>query len=217
MRILFDHLHKTGGMTVSHHLQQKYRGQEFAIDPHEKKTNDSLREFASLPETVRHDFLCVHGHFARSLRALAHPKMQMVTVLRHPVDRVVSLYRFHKMHPHLFYHPLCRVKSLARCVREIPEFSNYYAKTIDVTQYHAVALGPTALLDLIGCSRPYVTINESIPFEITQEDLEAVRELNQRDIAIYESVHKQAQEGPGPVGVWLNPKPVRPMSAAAAG
>lgn len=184
MRILFNHLHKTGGMAVCHHLEKIYSGKIFLIDPF--NPNRSIRQFAEAPKEVRHSYAAIAGHNAIVLAKFAHPKMLVATVLRDPVERVISLYRFCLMHPDEFLHSICKTRSLARCVEEnVPGFQNYYAASFNRDQYDLVSVSPEHLLRTVGCPGVIRTINKSDPHPVTEEDIAAVIAGNQVDIAIF--------------------------------
>jgi hypothetical protein len=187
MRILFNHLHKTGGLTVCHHLAEMNGEKAFTIDPF--NPNRSIRYFASLPESDRHSYKSIAGHNAIVLAKFVHPKTLAATVLRDPVERVVSLYRFCLMHPGEFLHRICKTRSLARCVNEdVPGFRNYYAHNFNRDRYSLVSLSPEMLLRTSGYFGKIKTINRSEPFPVTDEDIAAAVAGNQVDIAIYNEI-----------------------------
>jgi len=187
MRILFNHLHKTGGMTVCHHLAEVNGDHAFTIDPY--NPNRSIRHFASLPEEVRHSYKSIAGHNAIALSKFVHKRTAIATILRDPVERVVSLYRFCLTHPGEFLHRICKTRSLARCVNEdVSGFRNYYAQNFNRNQYNLVSLSPEMLLRTSGYFGKIKTINKSEPFPVTDEDIAAVVAGNQVDIAIYNEI-----------------------------
>lgn len=100
-RILFDHLPKCGGSSLNTFLAANYpRRKIFSIkSPYER----SIEEFKRLPEARRHSYYLVKGHFADSLIDYAHPDCLKVTMLREPIDRIVSHYFYVKS---AWTHPL---------------------------------------------------------------------------------------------------------------
>ncbi len=189
-RILFNHLHKTGGLTVCHHLAKMHGSKTFMTDPY--NPGRSIAYFHRLPKKVRHSYTAVCGHNAISLAELVHPEMIFATVLREPVERVISLYRFCLTHAGEFLHSICKTRSLARCVEEVPGFSNYYAATFDRRRYGLVSLSPESLLRSAGYMGRVATINKSDRHPVTDEDIAAVVAGNQLDIAIYNEVSGNA-------------------------
>jgi len=193
MRILFNHLHKTGGLTVCRHLAEANGDKAFTIDPY--NPNRSIRYFASLPESVRYSYKSIAGHNAIALAKFVHRRTTIATVLRDPVERVVSLYRFCLTHPGEFLHPICKTRSLARCVDEdVPGFRNYYAQNFNRDRYSLVSLSPESLLRMSGYFGEIKTINRSKPFPVTDEDIAVVIAGNQMDIAIYDEIKKQGKQ-----------------------
>lgn len=167
----------------------------FLIDPF--NPNRSIRQFAAMPEEERHSFMAVCGHNAIILSKFVHPNMQAATVLRDPIDRVVSHYRFCRTHSREFLHPICRTRSLAQCCREIPQFQNYYASNFNPNAYRIVAFSPESLLRTIGYSGDVERINRSNQYEVTDEDLEAADEANREDTRIYVEMQQRAASSPG--------------------
>jgi hypothetical protein len=102
-RILFDHVPKCGGSTLTSYLEAHYPKRKTFVtngfDPAE-----SVRLFKNMPEPVRHGYELVIGHLANALFDSAHPECLKVTVLRDPVERIVSHYFYAKRTPrHYFY------------------------------------------------------------------------------------------------------------------
>ena len=190
--ILFNHLHKTGGLTVCHHLRELFSN-HFQIDP--RNPNRSIREFASMPESQRRGFDLVCGHRAITLRNWANPKLSPMTVLRDPVERVLSLYRFCRMHRQETWHLLCKSKPIGWCCENIGEFSNYYAKNFVESKYRYVFTSADAMIRSAGYQGVIQRINASDPVEFTDEDREAVKVANLQDIAIWESIRSRSKGG----------------------
>lgn len=102
-RILFHHIPKTAGKCVNAALKFRY-------DPDKLFHINGARAelfqegFRGLPAERQLEFECVMGHGAHELRDLVHPEMFCATLLRDPVERVVSLYhyirryRWHRLH-----------------------------------------------------------------------------------------------------------------------
>lgn len=89
--IISVHIPKTGGRTFGNFLATVFDGcvvEVYANKMRWMKTNEILTE---IPEETR----CIHGHGA--LRFLKqYPDAQMITWLRDPVNRIVSMYAHHR-------------------------------------------------------------------------------------------------------------------------
>lgn len=101
--ILFDHLPKCAGSTLTSYLLKQYpRRLTFQIDGHQ--THQSVRRFCNLPEEQRHQYSLIVGHLAHQTLGYSRPDMLRATYLRDPVDRIVSHYYFVKTRPkHYLY------------------------------------------------------------------------------------------------------------------
>ena len=179
-------MHKTGGLTVCHHLNEMYGWCGFFINPYFPE--HSIEYFKSLPKYVRYSYRAIYGHQAIQLLPFVHPDTLAASLLRDPVSRVVSLYKFCLTHQFELHNAFCRTHTLAQCVEQIPEFGNYYSDNFDPDAYDRVFLSPEELLRHIGFTGDVVTINKSNPQLITDDDIAAVIEGNQLDIAIYDQV-----------------------------
>lgn len=94
-KILFDHLPKCGGSSLAEYLEAHYpRRLIFTIDG--RNFAASAGSFKALSRPQRHRYDLVKGHLAHELLDYVHPECLKVTVLREPVDRIVSHYYFAK-------------------------------------------------------------------------------------------------------------------------
>jgi hypothetical protein len=102
-KILFDHLPKCGGSSLNAYLEAHYPERKtYSIDG--EKPDVSVEEFLKLPQRSRHGYDLVKGHLAHRLLDYVHPECLKVTVLRDPVDRIVSHYYYAKRTPeHYLY------------------------------------------------------------------------------------------------------------------
>jgi hypothetical protein len=92
---IFDHIYKTGGTTFHHsYLPAAFR-------PHERhvllgtmeEIADSRRRLLDLPQADRQRLRVVAGHKAGALRE-SFPGARVLSLVRDPVARVVSVYRY---------------------------------------------------------------------------------------------------------------------------
>ena len=207
MQILFNHLHKTGGSTVCHHLAERYPN-HFQTDP--ENPNRSLREFAKLPEKTRHGFDCVMGHSAIELLPFCRPRITTVTVVRDPIERLISLYQFLRDHPNLHYHPLAKAYSLGRCCELIDQFQNYYARWLKLDRMRYVFLSPRHLLEAFGIDGPIERLNTSRSVEVSEKDIEIATERNAEDLKIWGTIIQGAKAGRFSPATIANPKTSKP-------
>ena len=89
-KVVFVHLYKTGGTTLSEHLRACFPPEQVCAD----------RDDALHAKSAGHLATCrlFFGHYClQSCDLIPGPK-RMVTMLRHPVSRLVSLYYFWRAH-----------------------------------------------------------------------------------------------------------------------
>src|SRR5687767_14911141 len=83
--VYFLHVPKTGGVTLAHLLGRRF--------PPETVCPAALpRELIALPRESLDSYRLFHGHFGYKLGALVRRPLIVLTLLREPVARVVSLY-----------------------------------------------------------------------------------------------------------------------------
>jgi hypothetical protein len=92
-RVLFDHLPKCGGTTVTRYLRLNYaRRVVFQTDG--RRPANSVAKFRLLPKAERYRYRLVSGHGAHRLLDYVHPDTLAVTILRDPIQRVISHYYY---------------------------------------------------------------------------------------------------------------------------
>jgi len=104
-RILFDHLPKCGGTTLNTYLDANYPSSKiFTTDTERWYPGELTKRFKDLPRRVRYSYGLVKGHFANELIDFVHPASIKVTVLRDPIERLISHYFYVKRTPsHYLY------------------------------------------------------------------------------------------------------------------
>jgi len=89
--IVFIHVPKTGGMTLYSMIREIYKPSELhKINP----AAESIEKYRSLPQTRKDRLKMIYGHMDYGLRELLPPDSSYVTLMRHPVDRVISHYYY---------------------------------------------------------------------------------------------------------------------------
>ncbi len=94
--LLFDHWPKAGGTTIRHYLQQCFDEDRF-FSVSEHRPGDMKKDLTELPKHERDRLGCVAAHYARP--DLMTENARIVTILREPVSRFVSLYYFSQVTP----------------------------------------------------------------------------------------------------------------------
>lgn len=111
-KILFDHVPKCGGTSVNYLLRKNYRDRKiYWIDGTDPLR--SVAEFKALSKKERWEFDLVAGHLAHDLLDYVHPESLRVTVLRNPVDRIVSHYYYAKSNNEHYLYDVIHSKNLS--------------------------------------------------------------------------------------------------------
>ena len=194
MKLIFPHIPKTGGRSLYVLFKRKYgkRCRHITIGENNLRLPDEI--------ILSTDFECYYGHF--NLHRL--PGCAYVIVLRHPVDRLVSYYKFltdKKLVTGSFRNYLktmdtdirngaaCRIQSVRPHNVDLKTCINILdtAEFVSVTEH----LGDLAkALDLPG---PIPRLNKSeSDFVPTQEDIDFVLSMNEVDLALYQKASEKS-------------------------
>lgn len=127
--LIFLHIPKTAGTTFNRVLEAQYPvARTFTVNGHFAEA--SVARFKALPEERRAQFRLVKGHFAFGLHEWLPQPATYITILRDPVDRVVSTYYYvlaNRLHP-LRREVLGKKMSLEDFVRAYPWKANTQTK-----------------------------------------------------------------------------------------
>jgi len=101
--VLFVHVMKTGGMTLLTHLQRTVEPEELYPNPELDMAPDisarvafrhmTIDHLEKVPEQRRRRLRVICGHFPYAARDVLGGDLDVITLLRHPVDRTISLLR----------------------------------------------------------------------------------------------------------------------------
>jgi len=145
--VIFHHLPRTGGTTLTGILLRQFRPGEAYVTSHPAEGRRTLLErFRGLPEAERLRYRLIYGHGAASLAdAVCDPVL--VTMLRDPVGRVVSVYESVRRETgHPFYKTACRL-SLEACFKEGVH-----------RDWTALRNGQSAFMGMLGAAGPRAAI-----------------------------------------------------------
>jgi len=93
--LFFVHIPKTAGTTLGGILVQHYgRDRVFACHPDRSIVGYTAEDFLSFPAEKRNKFQLVRGHFGYGLHEDYQEPYKYITILRDPVDRVISHYYY---------------------------------------------------------------------------------------------------------------------------
>lgn len=107
-RILFDHIPKCAGTTLSAYLQGHFP-RRLIFSMNGRQPMASVENFRRLPASKRHRYALIKGHLAGHLFDDIHPNCLRITILREPVDRIVSHYFYARRTPaHYLYEKIAR-------------------------------------------------------------------------------------------------------------
>lgn len=113
---IFVHIPKTAGRTLRTIIRRQYRPEQVFITRGE--AGNSFQEFLSLSAEEQARVQIVQGHFPYGLHDHISRPAVYVTMLREPIARVISYYRFVRDHPEHANHAAVIEKGLAGFVKD---------------------------------------------------------------------------------------------------
>ncbi len=105
LALLFMHIPKTAGTSIRSLLERPFAAHERAY-LYNESWGISLEAFRSLPNKEKEQFRLVCGHFNFGVHEWMPQEARYITILRDPVERVISLYHFIKRTPGSKHHHL---------------------------------------------------------------------------------------------------------------
>lgn len=247
---VFLHIPKTAGSSFRQELAQRLRPEVNLVGSHDndgrpqiEKTRAALQAFLERLPAQPHRF--ASGHLRRSdLQAIrrAHPRSRFITMLREPVARVISDYRYMRTPAHpTWQEVIARYPTIEDYLRDprtqdkmfrflrrrptdgaeqvIEDLEQHFSFVGTVEQY---ALSCRLLFRLLGIAgEPAVYQRRTEDRADNQiEDLAQARALaaalNPRDQAIWRHFHDRLGAIAAPLEAWLSATSV-PAAAPAAG
>jgi hypothetical protein len=121
-KLVFDHLPKCAGTSLNAYLMSHYpRRKIFVIDG--VHSHASVERFKRMSERKRHGYDLVVGHYANALFNDVHPDCLKVTLLREPVDRLVSHYYYVSTREKHYLHQTLKARNISLEAYADPELS----------------------------------------------------------------------------------------------
>jgi hypothetical protein len=96
--LMFVHIPKAAGMTLYRIIERQYSSRAvFFIDG--QRVAEDAQRFLALSEAERGRYRCIVGHLHYGLHEYLTTPMRYITILREPLDRLVSHYYYAKSTP----------------------------------------------------------------------------------------------------------------------
>lgn len=145
--VVFVHIPKTAGSSLREVLLRQYRPRTFWIVDPVKDT----AWLASLPEKERARLRLVEGHMYYGVHELLPLPCAYVTMLRDPMERVLSFYSHIRSRPDHFLHDAAQGLSLSDCIERglTVELDNFMVRALSSLRNVNVPVGGVsrAMLD----------------------------------------------------------------------
>ena len=107
--VIFIHIPKTAGTTLTEILERQYPpSKRYSLGA---KVEKAIIEFKSLDESARADVDALYGHMAYGLHTYLPRPALYVTMLREPVERVISFYYFVRGNKYHYLYDLSQYKA----------------------------------------------------------------------------------------------------------
>jgi len=110
LTLIFLHIPKTGGSTLRNLIKRNYKGQPiFSIDG--RRARKSIEAFKKLPEAQRKSFKVLQRHMLFGLHEFLSSPSTYITMLRDPIERIISHYYYVLRDPEHYPYLYKKVKS----------------------------------------------------------------------------------------------------------
>jgi hypothetical protein len=216
--LFFIHVPKSGGLSLYDVIRSVY-GRKMVLATHDGNFIDAFETWKRIEKTDRGRVY--YGHFPFGAHQIVNAKPRYLTMLRDPVDRVVSLYYYLRQSSTHPAHLRAKQNTLMEFVLRYPEFSNQQsrflagfgiggksppniAETAIKNSHHFLAVGLTSKFDAslvlfahrLGWKRTpfYSRLNSSNRISIdaiSAEERFAIQEVNAEDIKVYNFYEKR--------------------------
>lgn len=110
--VVFLHIPKTGGVTMRRLLDRQYTKQRVFRYPAEKP----MQVLGQLTSAERQNIRCVYGHFRYGVHRHFHRRAVYITMVRDPLDRILSMYYFIRSRPQNKLHHQAKQMSFSQFV-----------------------------------------------------------------------------------------------------
>jgi hypothetical protein len=108
--LIFLHIPKAGGSTISKILEQQYsRAETLTLDDRERQ----IAQLKALPAAQRGQYRLIQGHLFFGLHRFIPRASTYITFLRRPVERVLSFYYYARSTPDHYLYPLVTTERLS--------------------------------------------------------------------------------------------------------
>lgn len=212
--LVFLHIPRTGGTTLSSSLVRSYRPDEtLSLNILDKPLDTEL---GRIPSHMRAEANLIHGHMPFGVHAYMDRRCEYVTVLRNPLERVVSVYTFISRTPrHVLHERVVGTGTTLEAYVEsgMDEGQTANSQTRQLSGRQFGSLDDAALEEakrnlegflVIGLTERfeetfvmlrravrlrmplYSTRNVSPSHEVSERALDLIRERNQLDLALHE-------------------------------
>jgi Sulfotransferase family len=127
--IVFLHMPKAAGSTMMQIIQRTYAGRAVQYI---RGSPEDISAFVASPEAERHAVDVVAGHLYYRVRDSLRQPCTVVTMLRDPVDRALSLYHYVRREPKHRLHDAMRDTPLSEFIesRQLPELDNDHVRRL---------------------------------------------------------------------------------------
>ena len=110
--LIFLHIPKTGGLTLNSIIEHQYKGCPiFSIYNH--RTGSPIDTLKTLPETERRKLRVVRGHMPFGVHKFLPQTSKYITILREPVNRVISHYCYILTQPDHYLYNIVKSKNMS--------------------------------------------------------------------------------------------------------